>query len=114
MNTFFENLIFGELTTPAGVNVQTIRAYQREVLTHEPARPQGTLCRHGIADLQRVRFIKSAQSLGFSLAEIAQLLTLKDRSRCDKARKQALRKLTDVRARLADLHSMEVALVRSG
>lgn len=110
MNTLAENLTIGALATQAGVNVETIRFYQRKCLMHEPARPFGSVRRYGIADLQRVRFIKSAQRLGFSLEEIAQLLMLEDGSHCDEAREQALRKLIDVRARLADLHSMEVAL----
>jgi MerR family mercuric resistance operon transcriptional regulator len=57
-----------------------------------------------------VRFIKSAQRLGFSLDEIADLLKLEDGSHCTEAREQAERKLADVRDRLADLRRIEVAL----
>lgn len=110
MNTFPDNLTIGALATQAGVNVETIRFYQRKRMMHEPARPPGSVRRYGVADLQRVRFIKSAQRLGFSLDEIAQLLKLEDGSHCDEAREQALHKLMDVRARLADLRSMEAAL----
>jgi MerR family mercuric resistance operon transcriptional regulator len=110
LNTFPDNLTIGALATQAGVNVETIRFYQRKRMMHEPARPPGSVRRYGVADLQRVRFIKSAQRLGFSLDEIAQLLKLEDGSHCDEAREQALHKLMDVRARLADLRSMEAAL----
>lgn len=110
MNALPDNLTIGALATQAGVNVETIRFYQRKRMMHEPARPPGSVRRYGGADLQRVRFIKSAQRLGFSLDEIAQLLKLEDGSHCDEAREQALHKLTDVRARLADLRSMEAAL----
>lgn len=110
MNTLPDHLTIGVLATQAGVNVETIRFYQRKRMMHEPARPPGSVRRYGVADLQRVRFIKSAQRLGFSLDEIAQLLKLEDGSHCDEAREQALHKLMDVRARLADLRSMEAAL----
>ena len=110
MNTLPDHLTIGVLATQAGVNVETIRFYQRKRMMHEPARPPGSVRRYGVADLQRVRFIKSAQRLGFSLDEIAQLLKLEDGSHCDEAREQALHKLMDVRARLADLCSMEAAL----
>jgi MerR family mercuric resistance operon transcriptional regulator len=110
LNTLPDHLTIGVLATQAGVNVETIRFYQRKRMMHEPARPPGSVRRYGVADLQRVRFIKSAQRLGFSLDEIAQLLKLEDGSHCDEAREQALHKLMDVRARLADLRSMEAAL----
>ncbi len=54
-----------------------------------------------------MRFIKSAQRLGFSLDEIGDLLKLDDGSHCTEAREQAERKLVDVRAKLADLHRIE-------
>ena len=105
-----ENLTIGTLATQAQVNVETIRFYQRKGLMQEPSRQYGSVRRYGAYDLRRVRFIKSAQRLGFSLGEIAQLLTLEDGTHCDEAREQAQLKLVDVRAKLADLQSMEIAL----
>ena len=105
-----ENLTIGTLATHAQVNVETIRFYQRKGLMREPGRPHGSVRRYGAHDLRRVRFIKSAQRLGFSLDEIAQLLTLEDGTHCDEAREQAQLKMVDVRAKLADLQSMETAL----
>ena len=110
MNTFFENLTIGALAAKAGINVESIRFYQRQGLMHEPHRPVGSVRRYGVADLARVRFIKSAQRLGFSLDEIAQLLRLEDGTHCDEAREQAQHKLIDVRAKLADLQGIETAL----
>ncbi len=110
MNTSFENLTIGALATQAQVNVETIRFYQRKGLMHEPCRPLGSVRRYGAEDLGRVRFIKSAQRLGFSLDEIAQLLTLEDGTHCDEARERAQHKLIEVRAKLADLQRMETAL----
>ena len=112
MNAIPENLTIGALAEAAGVNVETIRFYQRKRLMQAPHRPQGSIRRYGDADLARVRFIKSAQRLGFSLDEIAQLLKLEDGSQCTAARIQAQHKLAAVRARLADLQRMERALQR--
>ena len=111
MNSSVENLTIGTLAATAQVNVETIRFYQRKGLMHEPRRPRGGVRRYGAADLGRVRFIKSAQRLGFSLDEVAQLLTLEDGAHCVEAREQAEHKLLDVRAKLADLLRIETALV---
>ena len=110
MRTYFEDLTIGALATEAQVNVETIRFYQRKGLMREPDRPRGSVRRYGANDLGRVRFIKAAQRLGFSLDEIAQLLALEDGAHCNEAREQALHKLVDVRAKLADLHRIETAL----
>lgn len=100
----------GALAEAAGVNLETIRFYQRRGLLPEPARPQGGFRRYGDPELARVRFIKSAQRLGFSLDEVAELLKLEDGSHCGQARSQGERKLADVRARLADLQRIEQVL----
>ncbi len=110
MNIPHSNLTIGALAAEAMVNVETIRFYQRKGLMQEPGRQQGKVRRYGARDLERVRFIKSAQRLGFSLDEIAQLLALEDGTHCDEAREQAQLKLLDVRAKLADLQCMEIAL----
>lgn len=110
MKELAETLTIGVLAKAAGVNVETIRFYQRKGLMQEPARPSGGIRRYGAPDLARVRFIKSAQRLGFGLDEVADLLELEDGSHCTEAREQAERKLADVRARLAELRRIEVAL----
>lgn len=110
MNELPKTLTIGVLADAAGVNVETIRFYQRKGLMQEPDRPLGSIRRYGDAHLARVRFIKSAQRLGFSLDEIAQLLKLEDGSHCTAAREQAEHKLTDVRVRLADLIRIERVL----
>ncbi len=105
-----QTLTIGVLADAAGVNVETIRFYQRKNLMQEPDRPLGGIRRYGDSDLARVHFIKSAQRLGFSLNEVTDLLRLEDGSHCTKAREQAERKLADVRAKLADLQRIEAAL----
>ena len=110
MNAIFENLTIGALADAARVNVETIRFYQRKGLVAEPSRPSGGIRRYGTSELARVRFIKSAQRLGFSLDEVAELLRLDDGSHCNDARALAERKLQDVSERLANLRSIETAL----
>jgi MerR family mercuric resistance operon transcriptional regulator len=106
------DLTIGSLAQSAGVHVETIRFYQRKRLLAEPHRTYGRIRRYGEADVARVRFIKSAQRLGFSLLEIAGLLRLEDGTHCDEAREAAEQKLADVRAKLADLRRMETALAK--
>ena len=77
----------------------------------EPAKPNGSIRRYGSYELGRIRFIKSAQKLGFSLDEVAQLLKLEDGTQCDEARTQATHKLQDVQEKLADLKRIETALI---
>ena len=105
-------LTIGGLAASAGVHVETIRFYQRKGLLAEPHRNYGRIRRYGAADVARVRFVKSAQRLGFSLEEIAGLLRLDDGTQCDEARAAAEHKLMDVRAKLADLRRMETALAQ--
>ncbi len=104
------NLTIGVLAKAAGVNVETIRFYQHKDLLPEPARPHGSIRRYGDADVARVKFVKSAQRLGFSLDEIAELLRLADGTHCLEASRLAEHKLQDVRAKLADLSRMESVL----
>ncbi len=112
MEHSLENLTIGTFAKAAGVNVETIRFYQRKGLLLEPARRYGRIRRYDTADVARVKFVKSAQRLGFSLDEVAQLLKLEDGTRCREAAELAGLRLADVRARLADLRRMESALSR--
>lgn len=104
------NLTIGAVADAAGVNVETIRFYQRKGLLPEPEKPYGSIRRYARAEVARVGFIKAAQRLGFSLDEIAGLLTLDDGTHCDEARDLAEQKLADVRAKLADLRRIESVL----
>ncbi|KRH98552.1 Hg(II)-responsive transcriptional regulator [Curvibacter sp. PAE-UM] len=110
MNIPPQHFTIGSLADAAGVNVETIRFYQRRGLLSEPERPLGSIRRYADADLARVRFIKAGQRLGFSLDEMAELLKLEDGSHCSAARAQAELKLRDVRIKLADLQRIEHAL----
>jgi MerR family mercuric resistance operon transcriptional regulator len=105
-----ETLTIGAFAKAAGVNVETIRFYQRKGLLLEPEKPYGGIRRYGPTEVARVKFVKSAQRLGFSLDEVAQLLKLDDGTHCHEAAELAALRLADVRARLADLRRMEKAL----
>ncbi|MFM2059966.1 MAG: hypothetical protein RLY71_4351 [Pseudomonadota bacterium] len=105
-----DTFTIGALAATAEVSVETIRFYQRRGLLGEPRRPPGSVRRYGPADVARVRFVKSAQRIGFSLDEVAQLLQLEDGTRCGEARQIATNRLLDVRQRRADLQRIEAAL----
>lgn len=110
MQSAQENLTIGAFAKAAGVNVETIRFYQRKGLLSQPKRPYGSIRRYGQADVARVTFVKSAQRLGFSLDEVGQLLKLEDGTHCSEAAELAAHRLVDVRARMADLTRMEAVL----
>lgn len=106
------DLAIGAFAEAAAVNVETIRFYQRKGLLPRPRRTYGTIRRYGEADVARVKFVKSAQRLGFSLEEISGLLTLEDGTHCNEARTVAEQKLEDVRGKLDDLRRIESVLTR--
>ncbi|GAB4355388.1 MAG: Hg(II)-responsive transcriptional regulator [Immundisolibacter sp.] len=110
MNEKPKNLTIGAFAKAAGVHVETIRFYQHKGLLHEPPRPYGSIRRYRNADVARVKFVKAAQRLGFSLDEIGQLLRLEDGTHCGEAAALAAHKLADVRAKLADLRRIEATL----
>jgi MerR family mercuric resistance operon transcriptional regulator len=105
-------LTIGKLATAAGVNVETVRYYQRIKLMPVPKKAPGGIRRYGAAELARLRFIKTAQGLGFTLDEIADLVRLDAGTRCAEAHAIGAQKLAAVRARLRDLQTIEKALAR--
>lgn len=105
-----ENLTIGAFAQACGINIETVRYYQRRGLSSEPRKPLGGIRRYGESDVARVRFIKTAQRLGFTLEEVALLLKLDDGTHCSEAAAVAQHKLAEVRARLADLTRMETVL----
>jgi MerR family mercuric resistance operon transcriptional regulator len=69
-------LTIGRVAKAAGVNIETIRHYQRQDLIKEPQKPAGGFRHYPVDTIERIRFIKRAQQLGFALKEIQQLLAL--------------------------------------
>ena len=106
------SLPIGRLAAKAGVNVETIRYYQRRGLLAEPAKPLNGHRRYPAASATRVRFIERAQLLGFTLEEIAGLLQLDAAHACAETRNLAARKLLIIEQKLADLTTMRKALAK--
>lgn len=105
-----QEFTIGAFAASAGVSVETIRFYQRRGLIREPSRLFGRIRRYHAEDVSRVRFVRSAQGLGFSLDEIAGLLRLEDGTHCNEARTVAEEKLAGVRTKLVDLQRIEAVL----
>jgi MerR family mercuric resistance operon transcriptional regulator len=103
-------MTIGQLAQAASVNVETVRYYHRRGLLPQPLRPMGGIRRYSSDALTRLRFIRRAQSLGFTLDEIEALLSLQDGQTCSDARAIGEHKLTDVRQRIRDLRTLEDAL----
>lgn len=103
-------LTIGKLADAAGVNIETIRYYQRRGLLDEPPKPLGGHRRYAPEQAKRVRFIKRAQALGFTLDEVGALLTLDVACACGETRALAVRKLGLIEQKMADLAAMRQAL----
>lgn len=103
-------LTIGRLARSAGVNVETVRYYQRRGLLDEPERPLGSVRRYGPVSVDRIRFIRRAQELGFTLEEVKNLLALEDGRSCKVTHDLAVTKLTMVKARIDDLNRMRRTL----
>lgn len=100
----------GELSAQSGVHVETIRYYQRLGLMPSPPRRRGSVRRYDAHAVERLRFIKRAQALGFSLDEVKLLLALSVGEHCTETRSLASRKLALIEGKIADLRSLEGAL----
>ncbi len=104
------NYTIGRLAETAGVHVETVRYYQRRGLVTLPTRTNGSFRHYTHTDVERLRFIKRAQSTGFTLAEIEALLTLRESQSCTDTRALATRKLAVVEERLRDLRRLRLEL----
>jgi Hg(II)-responsive transcriptional regulator len=102
----------GQLARSIGVNVETIRYYQRIGLIDLPAKPYGGYRSYSDQHLRRLRFIRRAQHLGFSLDDIRALLELSN-SDCKQVQKLALEKLDLVKGKLRQLRKIESALTKT-
>ncbi len=99
----------GQLAAAAEVNVETIRYYQRLKLVIEPPKPTQGYRHYPAEYVLRVRFIKRAQQLGFTLKEILELLELGD-GHCQQVQQLAQIKLRKIEERITDLNAMHGAL----
>lgn len=107
-----ENLTIGKLARQAGVGVETLRYYERRGLITPQRRTHSGYRLFGVEASQRLQFIRRAQALGFSLDEVAELLSLSNRPAESAAdvKRLARAKIDDIASRIRDLERMKSAL----
>ena len=99
----------GNLAKMAGVNIETIRYYEKQGILPEPDRSPSGYRQYDDETVNRIRFVKRAQKLGFSLSEIKQLLKLSEGeiTDCDEVKDIALRKLEAIREKIINLQKLD-------
>ena len=106
------SLTIGALAKKARVGVETVRFYERRGLVRRPARPRAGYRAYPEEAIGRIRFIRNAQALGFTLHEVKELLALRVTAgtSCAAVRSRASAKVSDVKRRLTDLERIRMAL----
>jgi MerR family copper efflux transcriptional regulator len=105
-----ESLGIGALAKRAGVGIDTVRYYERTGLLAPQARLSSGYRRYSELELARLRFIRRAQALGFTLKEVRELLSLSAQRDVARVKRSAQVKLTDVGRRIAELEKVRAAL----
>jgi len=103
-------LSIGSLARQAGVGIDTVRYYERAGLLAPAGRLPSGYRRYTAVELGRLRFIRRAQTLGFSLKEIQELLALSSQRDVSRVKRKAETKLADVEARIAELERIRSGL----
>jgi DNA-binding transcriptional MerR regulator len=105
----------GRVAEQTGLSVDAIRFYEKQRLLDRPPRTEGGFRIFGREDIERIRFIRSVQQLGFSLPEIRELVVLRrdHGEACSHVRELLLGKLGTVREKVRELRALERQLVRS-
>jgi MerR family mercuric resistance operon transcriptional regulator len=103
------SLTIGKLAAAGGVGVETIRYYQRKGLLEQPMRDSG-IRRYGAEDLRRLRFIRQAQTAGFTLEQIKELIDLDESEDRPRARELATARIEALDAQIAQLQAARDAL----
>lgn len=108
-----KTLTIGEVARRAGVGVETVRFYEREGLLEEPARRASGYRQFDEGVVGRLRFIRRAKDLGFTLKEIRDLLTLRlaPDTTCAEIKQRAQAKVSDIEAKIRDLQEIRQALL---
>ncbi|SRR5581483_7076532 len=109
-----KTLTIGQVARRAGVGVETVRFYERQGLLDEPDRRESGYRQYTEAVILRLRFIRRAKELGFTLKEIRELIALRRDPSATRAevRQQATAKITDIEAKIRDLQRMKEALLK--
>lgn len=107
------NMTIGQLAKASGVGIETIRYYEKEGLLETPRRRISGYREYDDSVIPRLRFIRRAKQLGFTLAEINELLALRldRRASCGRVKQQAESKIADIEAKLKSLRRMKSALL---
>ena len=105
-----ESIGIGSLAKRAGVGIDTVRYYERAGLLTPKVRLASGYRRYGDLELARLRFIRRAQTLGFTLKEVRELLTLSARRDVARVKRSAQAKLADVEKRIAALQKVRDGL----
>src|SRR5262249_27446741 len=107
-------MTIGQVAARAGVNVQTLRYYERRGILPEPARTRSGYRAYADDSVATVRFVKAAQELGFSLGDIEQLLGLArgEPGSCKAVRALAGERIAQLEGKIAVLRAMRRSLVR--
>ena len=107
-------LKIGEVARQAELSIDAVRFYEREGLLGRVKRSPAGQRQYDDETVRRLAFVRRATALGFSLAEVKSLLTLRVSARmpCDRVRERALTKLADIDRRIAELQQMRGALAR--
>lgn len=114
MDAVEEPLKIGDVARLAELSIDAVRFYEREGLLGRVRRTSSGQRRYDGEAVRRLAFVRRAAALGFSLAEVKGLLTLRVSARtpCDRVRQRALAKLSDIDRRIEELRTMRAALAR--
>ena len=104
------NLSIGDLAKRGGVAIDTVRYYERKQLLSPAGRTASGYRRYGNTELKRLRFIRRAKMLGFTLADIRELLSLSEQRSVPKIKRAAEARLADIEQRLAELEGIRDGL----
>jgi len=109
-----EGFTTGQLAKKAGVNIETVRYYERIGLIPKPGRRESGYRQYSDETIRRVQFIRHAKELGFTLKEIHELLSLKhdQGTPCSMVKNRAKSKIEDIEAKIRTLRGMKKALVK--
>lgn len=109
-----DGLMIGRVASEAGVNIETLRYYERQGILPRPGRTRSKYRIYSTETVRRVRFVKRAQELGFSLKEIKELLSLRATRgpRCDAVRERARAKIRDIDDRIRALAGIRTVLAK--
>jgi Hg(II)-responsive transcriptional regulator len=106
------DMTIGKLAKEAGVGVETVRFYERKGLIKKPLRKDGGFRFYPLEEVTRIKFIRRAQELGFTLREVKELVELQSKRRMTggQVKAKADQKIKEIQTKILDLKKMEESL----